>query len=462
MPSHPFQPPSVLALALLVGLSWTSGLVTAADPSDGISENAEISLASLTVVESSSVQPVEDRGGTLQDALAHAVIERNVAASQRDSLLQRQWLIIAYALVASLVALWFMHTTLMRRPLPAAATGRMPITTRVATTTTQRKSTNATITIRNAATQEPEIVDRVATRKLFAAKPRPTETHPLMPALVPTFHAPMVPPAPLIVSPPTRPQRLTATEYHDYTPTDHPQAQIQIGSSPSILMAPGVDDVVPESEADDETTQVRIERHGRVLVKQGFSLLEVMISLTILATVLTAISGGIYSLSSFQRATSEEVLVRDAMQMWGERVMGAEWEWLGRDRTDDPLKGAWSWERPETTDKLVAGEFQPLREGGSNLAHDASAQLLDHTKSGIQNLKFYLEYYRPTALEVCFTPADGAAAKAAWKELRNSYRLARPIDLRQHTDAVVVRLTATWSASDGGTRRRELVLARTP
>lgn len=480
--------------------------ITQRSPSLGAQDSAVSSSVSPMLSLSMTV-PATAGSSELRDALALVVIERNAIALQRDSLLQQRWLIIAYAIFTSLLVGGFIRASLLRRSGPAIQDAQLVVPDDAAS----RKRTNATITIRNATTQRAEIIERVATRKLFKARPtsevitRMTAAHAtiakpissaaparaevttteimktvanlavktpvnaaektvikqaLQPAIKPaTQPVPAVPIAgPKAEAKSTAAKTANAAQadpHHDYAPTDAMPTHLYIGNRPSILLAPEIDDSLPE------TTQVRIARsEGRVLARQGFSLLEVMIALAILATVLASIAGGIVSLTSAKRSASEETVVSDLMRRWSERIIGGDWEWLGRDRSEDPLNGAWSWQRPETESPLVQGEYPPLREGVKDQHNNAAIQVLGTEQSGLTDLRLYLEYYQPIALELCFTPVDGAAARSTWADTRNAYRLTPPIDLRKQIDAVVVRLSATWSAANGGTRRRELVFAR--
>ena len=476
------------------------------------STSADTSSVS-TISTSSTVHSTE-----LLDVLAQVVIERNAITNQRDSLLQQRWLIVAYAVVTSLLVGWFIRANLLQHSGSAIKEPTLVVPVDAAT----RKRTNATITIRNSATQRPEIIERVVTRQLFKARPtsavaarmvsasvvmakpilsavtataQTTTPVAIKPATTPVVIKPAVAvtkpvtPAPsdphkdyiptdaipinFVIDPrsskmlkssaeemhsakkPTLTIAAWSDPHYDYVPTDTKPTTLVISNRPSILLAPEIDDSVLE------TTQVRIARkEGRVLARQGFSLLEVMIALAILAMVLASIGGGIASLTSAKRSASEDTAVSDLMRMWSERIIGGDWEWLGRNRSEDPLNGAWSWQRPETDAPLAKGEYPPLQEGVKEPKNDAAIQVLGTEKSGLADLHLYLEYYQPIALELCFTPVDGAAARTMWADTRNAYRLIPPIDLRKQIDAVVVRLSATWTSLNGGTRRRELVFAR--
>lgn len=405
--------------------------------------------------------------GELRDALAVTVIERNVLATQRDALAQQRWLILVYAAITSLIAAWFIRAYLRKHTAVRIA--------QVDSVTTKQSkpanAANATITIRNADTQQPEIIGRVTTRKLFRYRTQPFTPAPAVarptPQVAKDQHSTVVmrplPARPVVrIATPVVPASETTSvmrrrpEVRDYTPTEAIPIANQIGHKSSILLPVQMNDA-------DETTNVRIARRdGQVLARQGLSLLEVMISLAILATVLASVSGGIFALSTARRGANEDVIVSGLMHMWAERMMGADWEWLGRDRTDDAtLQGAWSWQRPESKGPLLPGDHPPMLEGATDPLNSATVQILGDTKSGVDGLRLHLEYYRPMALELCFTPVDGAAAATTWADTRNAYRLTPPIDLRQHADAVVVRLVVAWTSQHGGARQREIVFART-
>ena len=445
-------------ILLLCGLLGASPVVAG---------DAVVSASTLEGTPSTGVEQAEP---DLRDALAQVVIERNVVTVQRDSLQQQRWLIIAYAVVASLIAGWLLHRSLRREQARVVAGRQAPP---VPETRPVRRATNATITIRNGATQQAELTERITTRRLF--QQRPTPPRPLVP--VPAATAA---PAPVVAKPPaaktpSAPSPALERKTTSATPrpaasapgtraepaTDRMHTPTPVGGSASILMPVEFEEPAQATQADDNA-QVRItNRMGRTLAYQGLALLEVMISLAILATVLASLSAGIYGLSSSRRAAQEDAAVGSVMRRGAERLMGAEWEWLGRDRIDDPQRGAWTWPRPQTDKPLTAGAHPPLREDAGNATNDVRTQLLAGSRSGLDDLRLYLEYYRPAALELCFTPVDRTAAATMWSDIREAHRLPLPMDLRQHTDAVVVRLLATWATNDGVARQRELVFART-
>lgn len=429
------QPTCPLVSVLLL-LLWMEPEVMATEI---MSEPSPSDLQTAGLVPSSG-------SGDLRDALAKVVIERNEAASQRDSLQQQYWLVIGYALVASLLALWFLGSRWGKAsPKPKVVVAPSGVRTGAAPT---KRRTNATITIRNAVTQQPELVEQVSTRRFFRTRPQPaakgTDVVPLAPA-------------------PAQPVRTVVDDYH---PSDVPDRRRPAGGT-SILLPPLMtkqgQDVVPELVPDPPTTQVGIARsEGRDLVRSGLSLLEVMIALAVLAIVMSSVGSGISQLSAAKRQADEESTVATLLRGWSERIVGAEWEWLGQDQIDDPSRGAWSWPRmPSREGVPVAGSHPPLTEGATDPLHDAGRVLLDGRRSGLADLRCHLEYYRPLVVELCFVPAPGVEVGAWCEEVRPAHRLSPPIDLRQHLDAVVVHLSATWRARDGGQRQRELIFVRT-
>lgn len=438
-------------------------------------EAAEQEVTSRVVWEDPSDAPAlrAPPSRDLQDALAHVVIERNRVSTERDTLLQQRWLILIYAVGVSLLAGWAAHALLQRRrPRRVEEVADDP----------KRTKANATITIRNA-NQQVEVTGRVATRTFFRRRTPAEVTTTLIkagsppPAPATTVPASTPPPEPAttrrtttpeparpVTAAPTEsvfrkpiapPPRREATEY---PPSDQTPTRTQIGTQESILLSLDIDESDPQ-----ESTSVRIARRaGHELARQGLSLLEVMISLAILATILASVSSGIFSLGSAKRSADEQAMVSDVMRMWSERIIGADWEWLGRDRSDDPLRGAWSWPRPETTAALGKDDHPPLSNDAPEPIHQAHRQVLgSDTPSTLKDLRLYLDYYRPVALEMGFTPLDAKAARTAWQDTRAAFRLTPPIDLRLHNDAVVVRLSATWTAHTGGTQHRETIFART-
>jgi type II secretory pathway pseudopilin PulG len=237
---------------------------------------------------------------------------------------------------------------------------------------------------------------------------------------------------------------------------------------------------------------------GAVTRTKAFSLLEVMISVAVLATVLTAVMSSSYTLRQVQRSAKEQSQVEELTANLAERIMGANWDWIGRDRPDETVngttisykKGAWSWHRREQRWKgsssareiLTPGPVNnPLREepmsGQTTLAEDddlVKVGLLKE-KTGIENLSVFVEYYRSSLLEAVFNATTGEAPANKWRQYApagisdeteqviddNIYPQDENVmNLRNEAKAIIVRIVVTWKSTVGGDRRHELVFAR--
>lgn len=318
----------------------------------------------------------EPPGGVdLRHALARTVIERNIMVQQVDTLESQRWLIIGYGVVMTLLAGWLVHLHLLRaRPVGTGSLADQDGDEPPARAT-------AVITVRNPETQREVVTGRVTTHHRLGvqttrmmpvtkrAMPRPTSPPPRTPARAATVVArkvatPTAAPTPASAPASARPPDLEATEY---TPSDI--ANAKTGTARSLIVDEFADlDALADAPVEDGT-HTRQMRKNQMLARSpsksrsGLSLLEIMISLSILATVLASVSGGIFALTSSRQAMDEELVVSDVMRLWSERLMGADWDWLGRERSDDPLQGAWSWQRPEIdAAALLPGDHPPLSE----------------------------------------------------------------------------------------------------
>lgn len=210
----------------------------------------------------------------------------------------------------------------------------------------------------------------------------------------------------------------------------------------------------------------------------GLSILDVMIALMVLAILLAAISSSWFTLRSVQKLSIEENKVRELAQTLSERLIGASWDWLGRDRPDemktikvpDPMdpndrtkdistdvverywrRCAWSWHRRETkaSTTSTAVLLPPMTDHDWTAADyarfraDTVAPLttadVDRTDpsipvaqrinphnlidlglidgpTGLSNLQVYVEYYRAGMLDSLFLQNSNATT-AYWRDV---------------------------------------------
>ena len=370
-----------------------------------------------------------DKAATMEikQTLVRFAQERNELKAANELLQNQSWLLIIYSVVMSLLSGW-LGLRMLAEPTPMKRqNGNTDSFSANTTNTIGRK--NATITVRNGTTQQPEVVEQ--TRKLFNRNDTGSEARPTV--------------------------RLDRLE----------QVVVKSGT-------------------------------GAVTRTKAFSLLEVMISVAVLATVLMAVMSSSYTLRQVQRSAKEQSQVEELTANLGERIMGANWDWIGRERLDETVngttisykKGAWSWHRREQRWKgsssarelITPGPVNnPLREeplsGQTTLAADdnlVSVGLLEE-KTGIENLSVFVEYYRSSLLEAVFNATTGQAPSDKWRQYApagisdetvqvfddNIYPQDENVmNLRNDAKAIIVRIVVTWKSTIGGERRHELVFAR--
>ena len=211
-------------------------------------------------------------------------------------------------------------------------------------------------------------------------------------------------------------------------------------------------------------------------LRQATTVVEVMIALTVLSLLLSALASSWFTLRSVQKLTQEDNKVHELAQTISERIIGANWDWLGRDRPDevkfvtvkddptDPTfsrsvavvewywrRYAWSWHRrefPRTTGEKI--RLPPLTDHDWTTADyarfraDTTAPMtpddverVDTTipldqrvnphnlidlglldgPSGLPNLQIYVEYYRASLLDSLFTQKLEDDTVPYWKNV---------------------------------------------
>lgn len=212
--------------------------------------------------------------------------------------------------------------------------------------------------------------------------------------------------------------------------------------------------------------------------RSGLTIMEVMIALMVFAVLLSAIASNWFTLRSVQRLSQEEAKVHELAQTLGERIVGANWDWIGRDRKDETKTAvivddsvvpqttppttkeveyierywrryAWSWHRrefprttgatirlPPLTDhdwdatdlaRLRADTAAPLTT--SDVDRYDPAQPVDERinphnlidlgvidrRTGLKNLQVYVEYYQASMLDTLFEKNLTSETTAYWK-----------------------------------------------
>ena len=186
--------------------------------------------------------------------------------------------------------------------------------------------------------------------------------------------------------------------------------------------------------------------------RSGFSLLEVMVALSILGVGMAVVSANWATLFSMRRSVGDQQQALAALSTVAERIASADWAGLGTDAAP------WSRGRYFDRDGSTTIGLPPLSENPSNQREHLRAQGLLAMGTGLNNLKIYVEYYRAVsqgASAGVLTPATADVNSAAFRTRiasrsnRNDMRLdsATPTAAVGEDDPVFVRLLATWTAA---------------
>jgi type II secretory pathway pseudopilin PulG len=235
-------------------------------------------------------------------------------------------------------------------------------------------------------------------------------------------------------------------------------------------------------------------------------MIEVMISVAILAVVLTVLAGNLSTLSLVRQIAKEEAIAQEIMNGLIERIQGETFSSLGSRNDNISHLNAWSWHRrmtprfPETS--LAKEAIPPMTEQrpAAKVPADALANpeavlpfsnyllpVYDKSSppklispgllsepSGIPDLEIYLEYYRQDAMlndlmsskEPHKTWADIVNSRGPYAN-SNTLIYSDDIDGDNQMDlssepnaAVLIRVVVRWTSRDGGTRTREITFAR--
>lgn len=207
--------------------------------------------------------------------------------------------------------------------------------------------------------------------------------------------------------------------------------------------------------------------------RQAFSMIEVMVAVAVLATVMTILASNLYTLNNARTTMKERAVAQEVGRLMSERIQSENFNRLG---TSDASM-AWSLHRrltPWPGNSTPANP--PMTEDGLP-ENNLITQGLLQQRSGVRDLRVYLEYYRNTALTIDLLPS--ADPVLAWREMvttsggfigRTNHMLAEQNPLAailtpggagvQQPPFIIMRIVVEWSPLIGGTQRHELVIAK--
>ena len=310
-------PWSCVAL-LLVGIAWLPAAEQAAK------------APAKTAVETPDHR--DDRSPFAREArqyLAQLTEERNHLREINDGLKSQQWLLVIYGVAMTALTAWLM-VLMLRRPVPARAkpNGDTDVFGGPGTAVTVRK--NATITIRNSSTQKAEVVEQVQTRAAFArtdATPRQGTTRRLTRTQTSAETTEVTPPAAELIPASAATPPLTRR-------TERPPAGTAPNRPPTVRVE-AHSDRLEAVEVSVKPGTGAMRRDPVPAPRQGLTIIEVMIALMVFSLVLSAIASSWFSLRSLQKQSQAEAKVHELAQTLSERIIGANWDWIGRDRPDE-------------------------------------------------------------------------------------------------------------------------------
>lgn len=400
----------------------------------------------------------------LRESLASTTRERDELQTQVDRLEQQRGFLIAVAglLTIAVGLLVRAHLLGKRRKLDkseeaveAVEIGEQdpfpeaPEELITATTVTMRKRKNATITIRNGSTQQEEVTEQVQTRRFFSpGEPRRPARRESSADIVPAKpDSEPVPSAPPATARSTR-KLTTATP----TPRNTPLVELSETDSSETELKPGTDRTT-RSDTDSGANQgdsprrpktVRVDHQSdrmevvEVTVKpgttgifrrQGFTVLEVMISVALLATVLSSVMASTYTLHRTRQLAKEDNESQMLGRLFIERIMAESWGSL-----HSGVPGA-LWKANHADDSLaVPLTAQVLKD--KNIVEELPS---------LNDLKVYIEYYPQSAMEDAIIN-------------RQPVVLTNRLGWRDRT--MVFRIVIDWRSIDGNPRRHVQWFAR--
>lgn len=182
--------------------------------------------------------------------------------------------------------------------------------------------------------------------------------------------------------------------------------------------------------------------------RSGLSLVEVMCAIVVISVALLAALGQMQIVNTSSDIASQHARIQEVAHSLLDRIVGSDPAKLGGPEIP------WSTPRYEDT---VTGNNPPLDE--SNGANDLQTLGVIQQKSGLPNLKIYVEYYRgleepsgattvPGVMDTVFTDAHDFSVKFQNLTFRTDRRLktAPPIISQVAAEnPVVIRLIITWN-----------------
>ena len=477
----------VMALCLIISLGMAlNGAENA--PTEKVTSSTSASAEATTInTKSTTVAPLTPTLD-LRDALAISVRERNALSEEVAQLQTQKWFILGCVMVMTGVSIWLGMMILNRGLHPAPPvenkSGKkeresdiFPADTQTGSITSVTSRKNATITIRNGATQKEEISEKMETRRFFNKDEDSNSKRIARGATATVVRKTSKIEAPPVDQEPSLRPISDRTE-KKVTPVETPQAVTATQSRPKTVRVDHQSDrLAPVEGAVKPGT-------GPIYRQSGFSILEVMISLAILATVLASVISSVYTLHYSRNMAKERTTANEIARMVIERIMAAPAGSLAsgtsflaaRFESFETISG----KNKPLTQQDIRSELQSFS-GITNLnTHLLSSSNPDGINAalGLNGLKIFVEYYRienlvyalqnDRALDLNDNGMDDKYFDTTANLIIPKYYDANPIFLDKNLDdrlegdagTMAIRVVVKWTGIQGFEEKSEHIFAK--
>ncbi len=415
----------------------------------------------------------------LRDALAISVRERKLLTEQVAQLQTQKWFILGCVMVMTGVSIWLGMMILNRGlhpapPVESKAGNKeresdiFPADPRSGNITSVTKRKNATITIRNGATQKEEVSEKMETRRFFN-KDDDSNTKRLARGATATIvrktakiEAPTIAQQPEIRPTTDRAENKT-------TPIETPKAVTATQVRPKTVRV---------DQQSDRLAPVEVALKpgtGPIYRQSGFSILEVMISLAILATVLASVISSVYTLHYSRNMAKERTTANEIARMVIERIMAAPTGSLASGNSFlaarfESFEGIPGKTQPLTQqdikNELVS--FSRISNLNEYLISSANPDGIN-AAFGLNGLKIFVEYYRIENLAYAIQngrPLDLNDDEKFYNGVNNvnytTLGLDRNVDDRLTSDngTMAIRVVVKWTGIGGVEGKSAHIFAR--
>jgi prepilin-type N-terminal cleavage/methylation domain-containing protein len=404
----------------------------------------------------------------LRDRLALTTRERDAILADNQTLRSQLWFMAICAALCAIAAGWLGFRSLKKQSPDDAnndtETMPIPATARATETAVVRK---ATITIRNSETQREEISEKMETRRIVQKPTSDTLRNTTKTVRKSTSDAES---GTLALQPITALQKRApiapGTSVFRAQPSENTALQPNMDSAKTENSQPALTTRTqnPKTVRVEQTSErmkaidVEVKPGTRPHARGGFSLLEVMISIAILATILASVISGMYTLHLTRQMDKENAQAKELIERLRERILIESWSSLFPNNSNSFWAARYAHDR-DLSLLSPANKASELTKS-INLKSTSPRTFYDLVNQGFMDINYgnalsdlavYLEKYAPSDI----TPVISGATTNLYKGALN---IPRNIDRDQ--GSVFFRIVITWTSQSDGQREASSFFAR--